>query len=87
MTTRRCAYDVAAYTVLLDRSTHTGELHRAREQRMKFHCCDPRRFEVLKRSGSANAIEFLEVLDLRRAARRAAPADIVVRLLRPGFPR
>jgi hypothetical protein len=52
---------------------------------MRFHCCDRRRLEVLKLSGSANAIEFLEVLD------RAAPAGVprqqtlFVRLLHPGF--
>ena len=33
---------------------------------MKFHCCELRRLEVLKVSGSANAIEFLEVLDDRQ---------------------
>jgi hypothetical protein len=50
---------------------------------MTFHCCDPRRLEVLKRSGSANAIEFLEVLDL--AAPPGAPRQqtLFVRLLRP----
>lgn len=52
---------------------------------MRFHCCDPRRLEVLKRSGSANAIEFLEVLDL--AAPPGAPRQqtLFVRLLRTGF--
>jgi hypothetical protein len=30
---------------------------------MMFHCCELRRLEVLRRSGSKNAIEFLEVLD------------------------
>jgi hypothetical protein len=50
-----------------------------------YHCCEPRRLEVLGKSGSANAIEFLEVLD------RAAPAGVprqrtlFVRLLHPGF--
>ena len=38
---------------------------------MKYHCCDPRRLDVIKRNGSANAIEFLEVLD--RAAPPGAP--------------
>ncbi|WP_422003427.1 putative baseplate assembly protein [Reyranella sp.] len=52
---------------------------------MIFHCCDPRRLEVLRRSGSANAIDFLEVLD--RASPPAAPRQqtLFVRLLRPGF--
>jgi hypothetical protein len=50
-----------------------------------FHCCEPRRLEVLEHSGSANAIEFLEVLD--RAAPPGAPRQqtLLVRLLRSGF--
>jgi hypothetical protein len=50
---------------------------------MKFHCCDPRRLDVLSRSGSQNAIAFLEVLD--RAAPPGVPAQrtLFVRLLRP----
>jgi hypothetical protein len=52
---------------------------------MKFHCCDPRRLDVIKRNGTANAIEFLEVLD--NAAPPGAPRQqtLFVRLLRPGF--
>jgi hypothetical protein len=52
---------------------------------MKFHCCDPRRLDVIKRNGTANAIEFLEVLD--RAAPSGAPRQqtLFVRLLRAGF--
>lgn len=52
---------------------------------MKYHCCDPRRLDVIKRNGSANAIEFIEVLD--RAAPPGAPRQqtLFVRLLRPGF--
>lgn len=52
---------------------------------MTYACCDPRRLDVLRIRGSANAIEFLEVLD------RAAPAGVprqrtlFVRLLRAGF--
>jgi hypothetical protein len=52
---------------------------------MKFHCCDPRRLDVLRRFGSDNAIDFVEVLD------RAAPAGVprqrtlFVRLLRDDF--
>jgi hypothetical protein len=52
---------------------------------MKFHCCDPRRLEVLKRSGSANAIEFLEVLDLASPPGAPRQQTLFVRLLRPGF--
>jgi hypothetical protein len=50
-----------------------------------YTCCDPRRLEVLRHSGSANAIAFLEVLD--RDAPPAAPRQrtLFVRLLRPGF--
>lgn len=50
-----------------------------------FHCCEPRRLEVLKHSGSANAIEFVEVLD--KAAPAGAPRQqtLFVRLLRTGF--
>ena len=52
---------------------------------MRFHCCDLRRLEVLRLSGSANAIDFLEVLD--RASPPFAPRQqtLFVRLLRPGF--
>jgi hypothetical protein len=52
---------------------------------MTFHCCDPRRLDVIKRIGAVNAIEFLEVLD--RAAPPGAPRQrtLLVRLLRPGF--
>jgi hypothetical protein len=52
---------------------------------MRFHCCDLRRLEVLRRSGSANAIDFLEVLD--KAGPPGAPRQqtLFVRLLRPGF--
>ncbi|HUP10188.1 MAG TPA: putative baseplate assembly protein [Caldimonas sp.] len=52
---------------------------------MIYHCCDLRRLNVLRTSGSANAIEFIEVLD------RAAPAGVprqrtlFVRLLHAGF--
>ena len=49
---------------------------------MKFHCCDPRRIEVLRRFGSDNAIDFVEVLD--RAAPPGVPRQrtLFVRLLR-----
>jgi hypothetical protein len=50
-----------------------------------FHCCEPRRLELLKHNGSANAIEFLEVLD--KAAPPGAPRQqtLFVRLLHNGF--
>jgi hypothetical protein len=50
-----------------------------------FHCCDPRRLAVIARSGTDNAIEFIEVLDL--AAPPGAPRQrtLFVRLLRAGF--
>ena len=52
---------------------------------MIFSCCEQRRLEVLRRSGKANAIEFLEVLD--HAAPPGVPPQqtLFVRLLRaPG---
>jgi len=52
---------------------------------MKVHCCDPRRLEVLRHSGSANAIDLIEVLD--RDAPPGAPRQqtLFLRLLRSGF--
>jgi hypothetical protein len=52
---------------------------------MKVHCCDLRRLEVLKRSGSADAIEFLEVLDLASPPGAPRQQTLFVRLLRTGF--
>ncbi len=52
---------------------------------MKFHCCELRRLEVLKVSGSANAIEFLEVLDLASPPGAPRQQTLFIRLLRPGF--
>ena len=48
-----------------------------------FRCCEQRRLEVLRRSGSKNAIEFLEVLD--HAAPPGVPPQqtLFVRLLHP----
>jgi hypothetical protein len=51
----------------------------------RYHCCDLRRLEVLKTSGSANAIEFIEVLDLASPAGAPRQQTLFVRLLRPGF--
>ena len=52
---------------------------------MIFSCCDERRLEVLRRSGSKNAIEFVEVLD--RSAPPGVPLQqtLFVRLLHAGF--
>lgn len=52
---------------------------------MRYHCCDLRRLEIVKNSGSANAIDFVEVLD--REAPPGAPRQqtLFVRLLRTGF--
>jgi hypothetical protein len=52
---------------------------------MMFACCDERRLEVLRRSGSKNAIEFVDVLD--RSAPPGVPRQqtLFVRLLRAGF--
>jgi hypothetical protein len=52
---------------------------------MRFHCCDLRRLSVLRRSGSANAIDFIEVLDKDAPAGSPRQQTLFVRLLRPGF--
>jgi Baseplate J-like protein len=52
---------------------------------MKFHCCDLLRLEVLRRSGSANAIDFVEVLDKAAPATAPRQETLLVRLLRTGF--
>jgi hypothetical protein len=52
---------------------------------MTYHCCDLRRLEVLKLSGSANAIEFLEVLDLASPPGAPRQQTLFIRLLRPGL--
>jgi hypothetical protein len=51
----------------------------------RFHCCDQRRLEVIKLKGSANGIEFLDVLD--KASPPGAPRQqtLLVRLLRTGL--
>ena len=50
---------------------------------MKVHCCDPRRLEVLKLAGSANAIEFIEVRDHLEPDPLLRQRTLFVRLLRP----
>lgn len=50
-----------------------------------FHCCDPRRLEVLQRSGSANAIVFLEVVDRAAPSFELRQRTLLVRLLHPGI--
>jgi uncharacterized phage protein gp47/JayE len=52
---------------------------------MTFFCCDPRRLEVIERSGSANAIEYLEVRDHLEPDQALRQRTLFVRLLRPGF--
>lgn len=49
---------------------------------MKFHCCDLRRLEVIRIDGSANGIEFLEVLDLTAPPGAPRQQTLFVRLLR-----
>ena len=51
----------------------------------RFHCCDLRRLEVIKTSGSANAIEFIEVLDLSSPPTAPRQQTLFVKLLRTGF--
>jgi hypothetical protein len=54
---------------------------------MKFHCCDLRRLEVIRKAASANGIEFLEVLDLAAPPATPRQRTLFVRLLAtPGVP-
>jgi len=46
------------------------------------HCCDPRRLEVLRSVGSANAIEFIEVRDRAEPLPALRQRTLFVRLLR-----
>jgi hypothetical protein len=48
---------------------------------MRYHCCDLRRLEVIRRAASANGIEFLEVLDLAAPASAPRQETLFVRLL------
>src|SRR5262245_59388965 len=50
---------------------------------MIFACCEERRLEVLRRSGSKNAIEFLEVLDHSAPPGVPPQQTLFVRLLHP----
>lgn len=52
---------------------------------MTFFCCDPRRLEVIKLSGTDNGIEFLEVRDHLEPVDALRQRTLFVRLLRPGF--
>jgi hypothetical protein len=52
---------------------------------MTFYCCDRRRLEIVKLHGSANGIDFLEVLDLASPPGAPRQKTLFVRLLRPGF--
>ena len=52
---------------------------------MKYFCCEPQRLAVIKLSGSANAIEFLEVRDHLEPDSVLRQRTLFVRLLRPGF--
>jgi hypothetical protein len=52
---------------------------------MKFFCCEPRRLDVIKLSGSANGIEFLEVHDHLEPVQALRQRTLFVRLLRSGF--
>jgi hypothetical protein len=52
---------------------------------MTFFCCEPRRLDVIKLSGTANGIEFLEVRDHLEPVQALRQRTLFVRLLRPGF--
>ena len=49
---------------------------------MKYHCCDLRRLEVIRAAGTANAIEFIEVLDLASPTTAPRQQTLLVRLLK-----
>ena len=51
---------------------------------MTFFCCEPRRLDVIKLSGTANGIEFLEVRDHLEPVQALRQRTLFVRLLRPG---
>jgi hypothetical protein len=50
---------------------------------MKYFCCDERRLEVIKRSGSANGMEYLEVRDHLEPDLALRQRTLFVRLLLP----
>ena len=52
---------------------------------MRYHCCELLRLEVIKLSGSANGIEFIEVRDHLEPDPLLRQRTLFVRLLRPGF--
>ncbi len=52
---------------------------------MRYFCCDERRLEVIKLTGSANGIEFLEVRDRLEPDTSLRQRTLFVRMLRPGF--
>ncbi len=52
---------------------------------MKYFCCDARRLEVIKLTGTANGIEYLEVRDHLEPDPALRQRTLFVRLLRPGF--
>ena len=52
---------------------------------MRYHCCELARLEVIKLSGSANGIEFIEVRDHLEPDPLLRQRTLFVRLLRPGF--
>jgi len=52
---------------------------------MKYFCCEQQRLEVIKLSGSANGIEWLEVRDHLEPDLALRQRTLFVRLLRPGF--
>jgi hypothetical protein len=52
---------------------------------MRYACCEPQRLEIIKRSGSANGIEYVEVRDHAEPVLGLRQRTLFVRLLRPGF--
>ena len=52
---------------------------------MRYACCEPQRLEIIRRSGSANGIEYVEVRDHAEPVLGLRQRTLFVRLLRPGF--
>ena len=86
MTMRRCRSSVR-YACCATAATQQRQLRGRRgARRMKFHCCDARRLEVLKRSGTRqrDRVPRGAATSPRRAG-ALRQQTLFVRLLRPGF--
>ena len=50
---------------------------------MRYHCCDERRREVVKLSGSLNGLDYLEVDDSGLPADTMRQRTLLLKFLRP----